>query len=152
MRGAVIEPIHVFSETPLFFDHAPLSLPITSVYAGLLALLYLVLAARVISVRRSQNINLGDGGDKAMMRRIRAHANCAEYMPLGIILLALAEIQGAPGIALNVLGLCLLGGRILHGVALSREGPWPLGRIAGMILTFSMIAVAALGLLAHSLL
>ena len=40
--------------------------PITALYAGLLALLMLVLALRVIRLRWILRVGLGDGGDKAM--------------------------------------------------------------------------------------
>ena len=123
---------------------------ITAIYASFLALLFLALSWRVISVRQAQRISLGDGDDKIMLRRIRAQANCAEYMPLGLILLGLAEAQGAPVIAVHLLGLMLLIGRVLHGVALSRAGPWMLGRVGGMLLTLMMIGTTALGLLLHA--
>jgi len=126
-------------------------LDVTAIYAALLALLYVALTARVILARRSMSLSLGDGGDKPMMRRIRAHGNAAETIPIALILLAVVELQGAPAPAVHLLGLMLLVGRTLHGVALSRSKPWPLGRIAGMGLTLLMILSAALGLLAHAL-
>ncbi|MEL6608160.1 MAG: MAPEG family protein [Pseudomonadota bacterium] len=125
---------------------------ITSLYAGLLALVLLTLTWRVIQGRHAHQVSLGDGGDKSMMRRVRAHGNAAETIPIGLILLGLAEAQGAPGIALHALGVCLLVGRVLHGLALSRPKPWPFGRIAGMGLTLLMLGVAAIGLVVHSIL
>lgn len=66
-----------------------MALGITSVYAAAIALLLLALSWRVIEARRAGRVSLGDGGDRALLRRIRAQGNCAEYAPMGLILLAL---------------------------------------------------------------
>lgn len=55
---------------------------ITMAYAGLLALMFVALSARVIVRRRSAHAALGDGDDNDLSRRIRAHGNFAEYAPL----------------------------------------------------------------------
>ena len=54
--------------------------PITALYAGLLGLLILVLAFRVVAVRRATEIGLGDGGNALLLSRIRIHGNAAEYV------------------------------------------------------------------------
>lgn len=126
-------------------------LSITAIYASLLALLLLVLTARVIRHRRSERVAIGDGGDEDLTWRIRAHANCAEYVPIGVVLLALVELQGAPGFAVHLLGIALLVGRILHGIGLSVRPQIMMLRVQGMLLTLIMIAVSALGLLVHAI-
>ncbi|KNG95125.1 MAPEG family protein [Pseudaestuariivita atlantica] len=125
-------------------------LPITAFYAGLVALLFITLSVRVIRYRRGAGISLGDKGDKVLMRRIRAQANCAEYAPMGLILLGLAEGLGTPGWVLHLLGLSLLAGRAMHGAALSSPSPRPKLRVGGMMLTFAMIGLTAIGLVAHA--
>ena len=97
--------------------------PITSLYAGLLTLVFFALSVRVIRYRRAEQIGLGDADDKSLLRRMRAHANFAEYVPLGVVLLALCEAQGAPRIAVHLLGLTLLVGRALHGYGFSASPP-----------------------------
>ncbi len=126
--------------------------PVTSFYAALIALVFLVLSARVIRYRRSNKIGLGDDGDKSLLKRMRAQANCAEYAPIALMLLALVEAQGAPLIAVHILGLLLLAGRVLHGWGFSVSPPVMGARVGGMVLTLTMIAAAALGLLAHAVL
>ena len=69
---------------------------VTALYAGLIALLYLFLSYNVVLARRSQRVSVGDGGDKLVRKRMRTHANCAEYAPIGLILLMLVEMQGMP--------------------------------------------------------
>lgn len=125
--------------------------PITSLYGGALAVLFLVLSARVIMYRRRNKISLGDGGDKGLLKRMRAQANCAEYAPFGVLLLLLCELQSTPPIALHLLGLTLLIGRLLHGYGFSARPPSMNLRVLGMTLTLLMLSLASLGLLAHAL-
>ncbi|MEL7092326.1 MAG: MAPEG family protein [Pseudomonadota bacterium] len=126
---------------------------VTPIYAALLALLYIALSAQVILYRRRNRVSLGDGGQKELAQLVRAHGNCAEYGTLGIVLLAIVELQGAaPGWAVHGLGLMLLVGRILHGYAFSRF-PMIMGlQVPGMALTLFMIVFSALALLAGALL
>jgi len=126
-------------------------LPITSVFAALITLLFLTLSARVITYRRGNLISLGDNGDKALETRIRAQANCAEYAPLGVIMLGLVEMAGAPAIATIILGLMLLTGRLLHGIGFWGARPAMGLRVPGMVLTLTMLLVSAIGLLLHAL-
>ena len=71
---------------------------ITGLYAAALALLFVVLSARVITVRRANKVSLGDGGDADLLARVRAQGNFAEYAPLGIVLILIAELQATPEI------------------------------------------------------
>ncbi len=117
---------------------------ISPIYAGLIALLFIYLSLRIITVRRGQKISLGDGGDKDMARRIRVQGNCAEYAPIALILLAMVEQQGAPVWLVHLLGLILLLGRVMHAWGLGQVPQNLPGRIYGMALTLGMIAAAAL--------
>ena len=126
-------------------------LAITSIYAALIALIFLALSIRVIRYRRATRKGLGDEGDKSLLKRMRAQANCAEYAPIGLILLALTEAAGAPGAAVHVLGLTLFLGRVAHGYGFSASPPNMVLRTVGMGLTLTMIGLSALGLLAHAL-
>jgi uncharacterized protein len=98
-------------------------LPITSLFAALLALLLFTLTMTVIVTRMTTKTDLGDGDNPLMFRRIRAHGNFVEYVPMGLILLGLTEVSGAGAIWLWTIGALLLVGRILHA--------------AGMIFTIS---------------
>jgi len=117
--------------------------PVTGAYAGLCALILLALALRVSWVRRARGINLGDAGDPALMRAVRAHANAAEYMPLILILLLVVELAGAAGWVLHAAGIALVTGRILHGLGLNRSDRAGIGRVVGMVLTWGVLATLA---------
>ncbi|MBD3663775.1 MAPEG family protein [Sulfitobacter aestuariivivens] len=128
-----------------------MSLFVTPIYAALLILLFLVLSWRVIMYRRANLISLGDNDDKNLRKRMRAQANFVEYTPIGLILLLLVELQGAPTIALHLLGLSLLLGRVLHAYGFASTPQKILLRQGGMVLTLAMLLLGALGLLAHAL-
>ena len=126
-------------------------LSVTPVYAALLSLVYIGLAMRVSKYRRTQLLSLGDHGDTRLQHLIRAHGNASETIPLGLLLLLMAELQGAPGLAVHVLGLTLLAGRLAHARGLSAEPPVLRLRIIGMGLTVVMMAITAVGLLLHAI-
>jgi uncharacterized membrane protein YecN with MAPEG domain len=117
---------------------------ITPFYAGLLALLYVGLAVQVIRLRRRERVALGDGGRKSLQRAMRVHVNFAEYVPLALILLLLAELAGAAGFTLHALGLALLIGRVLHAFGVSQAEENYRFRVAGMALTFVALISGAL--------
>lgn len=124
---------------------------VTAFYAALLAGLFIVLSRNVILHRRRQRIALGDEGDADLLRRVRIQGNFAEYVPLAILLIALAEIQGLPPVVVHAFGLALLAGRSLHAAGLSRTPEDFRFRVAGMALTFAVLALAALANLVLSL-
>jgi len=119
-------------------------MPITALYVGLLAPLFLLLASRVIRARRGTSVAVGDGGNAFLMRRIRVHANFAEYVPLALLLMALAESLGTSIWLLHALGIALLGGRLVHAFGMSQAEEKFAFRVAGVVITFSMLGTAAL--------
>jgi uncharacterized protein len=123
---------------------SPLTLTATPLWAALLALLYLVLAAQVIRARYRTRTALGIGNDPGLERAIRAHANFAEYVPLTLILLTLAELQGASPWLLHLLGALLFAGRAVHAYGISQTEEVLIRRSAGVVLTFGVLVTAAL--------
>ena len=124
---------------------------VTSLYAGLLALLYLVISAWVIRVRVRQKVYAGDKGDPVMANAMRLHANFAEYVPLALILLLLAEMQGAPALALHALGAVLLLARIMHALGMASLPHKPPLRGGGAALTFGVLLIGGAANIAHAL-
>ena len=86
---------------------------------------------------------IGDGGHVDLQRRIRAQANLAEYAPLALIFLGALELSAWPAWMLHGLGLLLVVGRVLHGWAMAFTAQNAFGRIGGIALTLTMIALAA---------
>ncbi len=116
---------------------------IVPIYAGLLGLVFIFLSVRVIRARRQERVALGDGGNPQLRRAIRVHANFAECVPLALILIAFAELQGQPVVLVHTLGLALLVGRLIHAFGVSQENETFRYRTAGMSLTFIAIAAAS---------
>lgn len=123
-------------------------MPITAFYASIIAFLFLALSFRTIKRRRLIKLELGTithngEDDRELLRRVRVHANCAEYAPIGIILLGLAEsLKGAP-LVLHALGAMLIIGRMVHAYGLSQSPHNLTLRVSGMVMTLTMIALAA---------
>ena len=90
---------------------------------------------------------MGDGGYPRLLQLTRAHGNCAEYATLGLVLLAVAELQGTPLVLVHLFGLMLLGGRVAHAAAFLQFPMVMRLRVAGMALTFSMLNFTALALI-----
>ncbi|WP_028081774.1 MAPEG family protein [Solimonas soli] len=116
---------------------------VTPLYAGLLGLWFLVLSVRVVQGRGKFQIHLGDGGNAEMARRVRGHANFAEYVPLTLLLIAILELSHFSIYVLHALGAALLVGRVLHGIALSFTAQFKLGRMLGILLSFIVLLIAA---------
>ena len=128
-----------------------MTISITPLYAGLIALLFIYLSYRVIIIRRGERISLGDAGSSDMAYRVRAQANLAEYAPLGLILLAMSELQGAPVWVVHILGLMLLLGRLMHAWAFGQRPQNLPFRTYGMMLTLMMITFTAIANIGHAL-
>ena len=116
-------------------------------YAALLAIFFAGLSVRTLLLRRRLHIALGDAGNAMLLRAIRAHSNFAEHVPICLILLATMEQQGAPVWSLHVLGTMLILGRVLHAFGVSQLNENFRFRVTGMVLTLSVILVAACVLL-----
>ncbi|MCV6585201.1 MAG: MAPEG family protein [Marinibacterium sp.] len=116
-------------------------LTVTPIYAALIAVIFLALSFRVIAYRRAHGVSLGDDDSPVLRTRIRAQGNAAEYAPLGVILLLIAELQGAPVALLHGLGLMLVVGRAMHAVAFGDTQMKFKLRAPGMVLTLTMLMI-----------
>ena len=106
--------------------------PISLTIAAGAALLNLWLSVRVGRVRTKEKVFIGDGGNDALTRRMRAHSNFVENIAFVLILLALVELGVGSSMWLWGVGALYLVGRILR--ALGMDGMmW--GRMVGTIIT-----------------
>lgn len=125
-----------------------MSLPVTAVYASLLAILYVVLSYRVALRRTRFKVGLGTGQNTELERAIRIHGNFAEYVPFALLLLALFEAGGGPAWAVHAAGALLLVARGLHALGLTQSSGRSPGRFGGVIATWLVVLALALGNLA----
>jgi len=121
---------------------------ITGLYVALGVLLVLVLAVRVVMRRWKARIGIGHGNDKELRKRIRAHGNAVEYLPIGLLALLLLDLDGTTPVLLHACGIALIVARIAHAIGLSRTGGTSPERFFGITLTFlTLLAMAVLLLL-----
>ena len=112
-------------------------------YAALLALVFVFLSVRTLMLRRKFQIGVGTAGNEQLLRASRVHSNFAEYVPITLMLIYFAEMQGASANFVHFAGTALLLGRVLHAYGVSQVKENLKFRVAGMILTFTSILTAA---------
>lgn len=116
------------------------SVSLTLLFAGCCALIQCALTALVIVRRAQTGVILSDGGDDPLLRRIRAHGNFSETVPMALLLMLLLELSGLSSAWLISFGVALLLGRVLHAIGLlSSKAIW--SRKIGMILTIAVISI-----------
>ena len=128
-----------------------MNLEITAIYAALLGLLFFFLSFMVTKHRWRASVSLGDGNDAGLGQAIRAQANFAEYVPMILILLGLAEVFSASNGLMHGLGGGLLLGRVLHAYGMSQPRAMHITRKLGMVLTWSSLLVVSVYLLVKQL-
>ncbi len=117
---------------------------ITGLYAGILGFIYLILSFLVIRQRLKNKIGVGYNKNEDVLRAVRVHANFAEYVPMALIMMAIAESMLAYGFTpyyLHAIGLTLVIARVAHAYGLSRSIATSPGRFMGAILTFLVLLV-----------
>jgi len=120
--------------------------PITAFYAGLLALIVIVLGAVIGPMRLRTNISILHGDNMELATAVRRHGNFIESVPFALILMGFLELNGAsPGI-LHGLGIALVLARIAHPIGLKHDNPrHPLrGLGAGVTVLVTLIAALML--------
>jgi hypothetical protein len=116
------------------------SLPVTLVFIALFALLQIPMTI-VVGLRRVQtDTHFLDGGDQTLLKRMRAHGNFTETVPISLLAMAAAEIAGAPPLLLWAGGCALLLGRLMHYGTLVNSG-FGNGRAIGMIFTMTPMLI-----------
>lgn len=114
----------------------------TATFIGIFALIHIPFTVLVGYHRARTGIQFFDGGDDALLRKMRAHGNFTEQVPMALLAMAAAEVTGTAQWVLLLGGGSLLLGRCIHAYVVVRHG-WGLGRAVGMVLTF--LATAGLG-------
>jgi hypothetical protein len=124
---------------------------VAAIYSSLLVILGIALQWRVILFRRSRRIGVGVGKDRDLERAVRVHGNYVENAGFGIAMLILLALTLAPVIIMHGVGVMMLVGRLAHAQGLSQSEGASLGRVAGMILSQTSLAVAALTLIVRAI-
>jgi len=107
-------------------------IPVTLVTAAAAVFVNIWLGSRIVAKRREHGVKIGDGGNEAVLRRMRAQANFIEHAPFFLILVLGLELSGANRWALAAIALVFIVARIAHGIGMDsdRDHRW---RAYGMI-------------------
>ncbi len=111
-------------------------LPTTLTAVGIAALINLWLAIRCGQVRTSEKVSIGDGGNEALIRRMRAHSNFSEFTPIVLILIGTIEYAVGTSLWLWAVMSIYMIGRLAHGIGMDGKGPLAGGRSVGILTTF----------------
>ena len=122
----------------------PAAMPATSlVYAGLMALLSVLLANQVLYVR----LRAGKAPKWRARAAERVQANFVENVPLALVLLYLLEVSGAPAAAIHLFGGALVVLRVLHAWGMSANEGANYPRLIGAQGTFLLLSVMGMAAL-----
>tara|TARA_B100000780_G_C21061883_1_gene426838 strand:+ start:151 stop:558 length:408 start_codon:yes stop_codon:yes gene_type:complete len=129
------------------------SLYLTSLFASLFTLFYLLLSFRIGYLRGSPVMKLIFKMDKEipeekLQRNVRAHGNFSEYVPIFLVLLMILETLGHFPFS-YLLTICLIFsyGRLAHAICFAFYESNPFLRISGMLCTYLGIGILAVKLL-----
>ena len=117
--------------------------PVTSLFALPYLALFILLWFPIVRLRRQSGILLGHGQNPELEVRIRRHGNFIEWVPFLMVLMMLAEGQGAPVALLWAAGALGVFGRALHPFSLSVARPSTGLRVLGNVTC--LIAAVLLG-------
>lgn len=124
-----------------------MTLTTTTLYSLPLIVIWLALWTRVSGARSSLNISFGDGGNLALLQKIRQHGNFIEWVPFTLLLMMLAEAQGTASPWLHAAGALLLIGRIAHPFGLKPDNAGHPLRYVGNGTNFLAVVVLAICLI-----
>jgi uncharacterized membrane protein YecN with MAPEG domain len=122
-------------------------LPTTLCLAAAAAVINIWISMRVGRVRHAVKVSVGDGGDEALVRRMRAHANFIENTPLVLILIAAVDLSGKGAAWLAVVGGIYMLARVCHALGMdggSLQALRGLGTLVTMLTQLGLAVVAVL--------
>ena len=118
----------------------------STLVTSIISLWLLILSARVIALRGVtflKFLSFNNYGDEALIRAIRSQGNLIEYAPIFLILIFIAEYNGAHPHILYMSSTLFIIARFMHGIALGFMKHSPFLRVGGTLLTFLCILIIA---------
>ncbi|MGE3691866.1 MAG: MAPEG family protein [Novosphingobium sp.] len=105
------------------------------------------LSIRCGSLRGKLKILHGDGGNAALMQRMRAHSNFIENTPLVLIAIGLVEASGKGGQWLAIMGGVFMLGRVAHGIGMDNAAFNPFRGFGVIVTMLTQLALIVIGVL-----
>ena len=119
-----------------------MTLTVTLLAAAAAAFLNVWLSSRISALRGIHKVSVGDGGNEALLRRMRAQANYIENAPFFLILLGALELSDANRLILAGVAIVFLAARVSHALGMDADADRRL-RMFGMIgQTLSLLGLA----------
>ncbi len=120
-------------------------LPISMTLAAVAALINIWLMIRCGRARTKEQVMVGDGGNEAVIRRMRAHSNYIESTAFVLFLIVLIELAVGPAGWLWAVGGVYFAGRIAHAIGM--DGVMN-ARFAGTLITLlTQLGLAVMAIL-----
>lgn len=119
---------------------------ISLIFVAIFALFQMVITMMTGAARIKNEVHFYDDGDIDLRRRVRAHGNFTETVPITLLAMMGAEMLGTSPTLIWAGGVTLLVGRLWHYYVIRTVG-WSNGRAASMMLTFTAMAGFALAIL-----
>ena len=124
---------------------------ITATYAAIVAMLFIAMSFYVIVTRAKTDFLVGDGDNARMLVAMRRHGNMAEYVPLALLMMGLAEMTGLGATWLHVCGIALIAGRMIHPFGVKEENSPLVPRVVGVLATMAAIVIPVVSILSAAL-
>ena len=119
------------------------SVPVTALYAGILAIFACVLSAISGSLRAKTGVALGGGDDPSQLLAVRRHGNFLEWVTPLLVLLLVLELNGVSATVLHSMGISLIAVRLFHAFGLRSDTIRGAGRFIGAAGSLLLTLVAA---------
>ena len=120
---------------------------ISTLLTSIIAIWLLILSARVIALRGVSFLkffSFNNFGEEALQRSVRAQGNLIEYAPIFLILLFIAEYNGAHPHMLYMTATLFMIARLMHGFVFGFMKYSPFLRVGGTLLTFLCILILSI--------
>lgn len=123
-------------------------MPVTSLYAAILTIIYVLLSFNVVRNRWKFKVGIYSKGNLPLDLAIRAHGNFFEYVPFALILMGMIEMGGGNLRWLHITGQVLVASRLLHCFGLLARGAGASApRFIGTTLTYVVLLGGAIWIL-----
>jgi len=123
-----------------------------ALWVGLHLILLLVLSVLVVRQRRAHGVVLGDAEIPELAQAIRAFGNATEYVPAGLVAIAVLAMVGPNSpMVVHAVGLTLFVGRLAHAIGLSRSGGSSVLRSAGVVATWIAYILGGVALIFYAI-
>jgi uncharacterized protein len=118
---------------------------VTSVFCAVLTFIFMRLSFQVVSIRKRTQLWLRPDGNEELERAIRAQTSFITYVPIGVVMVACLELNGAPWYLLVFMAMFLVIGRVLYIAGVTDPSGNEKKRNLGIAFTFA--ALLCLGVL-----